>query len=191
MVIRKGGCWDNEVNETLFGSSKVERLRGMRFATCRQAEGEVIGWALQRARAAFVAGIPRPNVLRGIVAWRRQKDRPIVPRRAILRRLLLAPAGADRERRRRRRRQHAGGAALAVPGARFSQASSSEMYGLIQQSRQNENTPFYPRSPYAVAKLYGHWITVNYRESFGLHASSGILFNQRARCAASNSSRAR
>lgn len=66
---------------------------------------------------------------------------------------------------------------LAKPDARFYQASSSEMYGLIQQERQSETTPFYPRSPYAVAKLYGHWITVNYRESFGLHASSGILFN--------------
>ncbi len=63
------------------------------------------------------------------------------------------------------------------PDARFYQASSSEMYGLIQQAHQSETTPFYPRSPYAVAKLYGHWITVNYRESFGLHASSGILFN--------------
>jgi GDPmannose 4,6-dehydratase len=51
------------------------------------------------------------------------------------------------------------------------------MYGLIQEPMQRETTPFYPRSPYAVAKLYGHWITVNYRESFGLHASSGILFN--------------
>jgi GDPmannose 4,6-dehydratase len=66
---------------------------------------------------------------------------------------------------------------LARPHARFYQASSSEMYGLIQESHQNEKTPFYPRSPYAVAKLYGHWITVNYRESFGMHASSGILFN--------------
>jgi GDPmannose 4,6-dehydratase len=66
---------------------------------------------------------------------------------------------------------------LAAPKARFYQASSSEMYGLIQQSHQNEETPFYPRSPYAVAKLYGHWITKNYRESFGMHASSGILFN--------------
>ena len=63
------------------------------------------------------------------------------------------------------------------PQARFYQASSSEMYGLIQEPVQSESTPFYPRSPYAVAKLYGHWITVNYRESFGLHASSGILFN--------------
>jgi GDPmannose 4,6-dehydratase len=63
------------------------------------------------------------------------------------------------------------------PGARFYQASSSEMYGLIQEPRQNERTPFYPRSPYAAAKLYAHWMTVNYRESFGLHASSGILFN--------------
>ena len=63
------------------------------------------------------------------------------------------------------------------PAARFYQASSSEMYGLIQQPIQNERTPFYPRSPYACAKLYAHAMTVNYRESFGLHASSGILFN--------------
>lgn len=66
---------------------------------------------------------------------------------------------------------------LELPSARFYQASSSEMYGLIQEPMQSEATPFYPRSPYAVAKLYGHWLTVNYRESFGLHASSGILFN--------------
>jgi GDPmannose 4,6-dehydratase len=66
---------------------------------------------------------------------------------------------------------------LEAPGARFYQASSSEMYGLVQQAIQSETTPFYPRSPYAVSKLYGHWITINYRESFGLHASSGILFN--------------
>lgn len=66
---------------------------------------------------------------------------------------------------------------LEAPEAHFYQASSSEMYGLIQEPQQSETTPFYPRSPYAVAKLYGHWITVNYRESFGLHASSGILFN--------------
>ena len=66
---------------------------------------------------------------------------------------------------------------LVQPEARFYQASSSEMYGLVQEPIQSETTPFYPRSPYAVAKLYGHWLTVNYRESFGLHASSGILFN--------------
>ncbi len=66
---------------------------------------------------------------------------------------------------------------IGAPDAHFYQASSSEMYGLIQEPMQSEKTPFYPRSPYAVAKLYGHWITVNYRESFGLHASSGILFN--------------
>jgi GDPmannose 4,6-dehydratase len=66
---------------------------------------------------------------------------------------------------------------IAKPDARFYQASSSEMYGLVQHPIQSEKTPFYPRSPYAVAKLYGHWITVNYRESFGIHASSGILFN--------------
>lgn len=66
---------------------------------------------------------------------------------------------------------------LIKPDTRFYQASSSEMYGLIQQPMQSETTPFYPRSPYAVAKLYGHWITINYRESFGMHASSGILFN--------------
>ncbi len=60
---------------------------------------------------------------------------------------------------------------------RFYQASSSEMYGKVREVPQNENTPFYPRSPYGVAKVYGHWITVNYRESYGLHATSGILFN--------------
>ena len=65
----------------------------------------------------------------------------------------------------------------AAPMARFYQASSSEMFGKVQAVPQSEETPFYPRSPYGVAKLYGHWITVNYRESFNLHASSGILFN--------------
>jgi len=63
------------------------------------------------------------------------------------------------------------------PGIRFYQASSSEMFGKVQQVPQTEATPFYPRSPYGVAKVYGHWITVNYRESYDLHASSGILFN--------------
>lgn len=66
---------------------------------------------------------------------------------------------------------------LINPRAKFYQASSSEIFGLIQTEQQNEKTPFYPRSPYGVAKLYGHWMTVNYRESFGLHASNGILFN--------------
>lgn len=66
---------------------------------------------------------------------------------------------------------------MEAPQARFYQASSSEMFGLIQEPIQTEKTPFYPRSPYGVAKLLGHWMTVNYRESFGLHASSGILFN--------------
>jgi len=60
---------------------------------------------------------------------------------------------------------------------RFYQASSSEMFGKVQAVPQTEHTPFYPRSPYGVAKVYGHWITVNYRESYGLHATSGILFN--------------
>lgn len=63
------------------------------------------------------------------------------------------------------------------PQARFYQASTSEMFGLIQAERQSETTPFYPRSPYGVAKLYGHWMTINYRESFGIHGSNGILFN--------------
>jgi GDPmannose 4,6-dehydratase len=66
---------------------------------------------------------------------------------------------------------------IVCPGTRFYQASSSEMFGLIQEPQQSERTPFYPRSPYAAAKLYAHWMTVNYRESFGLHSSSGILFN--------------
>ncbi|CAN5542213.1 hypothetical protein BH20ACT2_BH20ACT2_26150 [soil metagenome] len=65
----------------------------------------------------------------------------------------------------------------AAPEARFYQASSSEMFGKVVETPQTEDTPFYPRSPYGVAKVYGHWITVNYRESYGLHASSGILFN--------------
>ncbi|MEA2271740.1 MAG: GDPmannose 4,6-dehydratase [Solirubrobacteraceae bacterium] len=63
------------------------------------------------------------------------------------------------------------------PEARFYQASSSEMFGKVREVPQNENTPFYPRSPYGVAKAYGHHITVNYRESYDLHATSGILFN--------------
>ncbi len=63
------------------------------------------------------------------------------------------------------------------PAIRFYQASSSEMFGKVQQVPQSEDTPFYPRSPYGVAKLYGHWLTINYRESYNLHASSGILFN--------------
>lgn len=66
---------------------------------------------------------------------------------------------------------------LVNPKIRFYQASSSEMFGKIQEVPQKETTPFYPRSPYGVAKLYGHWITVNYRESYGLFACSGILFN--------------
>ncbi len=63
------------------------------------------------------------------------------------------------------------------PSIRFYQASSSEMFGKVQEVPQRETTPFYPRSPYGVAKVYGHWMTVNYRESYGLHASSGMLFN--------------
>ncbi len=63
------------------------------------------------------------------------------------------------------------------PSARFYQASTSEMFGLVQEMPQTEKTPFYPRSPYGVAKLYGHWITKNYRESYNMYACSGILFN--------------
>lgn len=66
---------------------------------------------------------------------------------------------------------------IAAPEARFYQASTSEMFGKIQEAVQSETTPFYPRSPYAVAKLFGHWATINYRESFNLHTSTGILFN--------------
>jgi len=66
---------------------------------------------------------------------------------------------------------------LVDPGIRFYQASTSEMFGKVHEVPQNENTPFYPRSPYGVAKVYGHWITVNYRESYGLFAVSGICFN--------------
>jgi GDPmannose 4,6-dehydratase len=66
---------------------------------------------------------------------------------------------------------------IVAPEARFYQASSSEMFGKVHEVPQTERTPFYPRSPYGVAKVYGHWITVNYRESYGMHASSGMLFN--------------
>lgn len=66
---------------------------------------------------------------------------------------------------------------LAKPDAKFYQASSSEMFGKVQETPQSETTPFYPRSPYGVAKVYGHWITVNYRESYNMFAVSGILFN--------------
>ncbi|OGV96078.1 GDP-mannose 4,6-dehydratase [Microgenomates group bacterium RBG_16_45_19] len=66
---------------------------------------------------------------------------------------------------------------LAYPKAKFYQASSSEMFGKVRETPQNELTPFYPRSPYGVAKVYGHWITVNYRESYNLYAVSGIMFN--------------
>lgn len=66
---------------------------------------------------------------------------------------------------------------LAHPSARCYQASSSEMFGKVRETPQSEDTPFYPRSPYGVAKVYGHWITVNYRESYNMHCTSGILFN--------------
>lgn len=66
---------------------------------------------------------------------------------------------------------------LAKPDARFYQASSSEMFGNVKENPQNENTPFYPRSPYGIAKVYGHWVTVNYRESYDMFTVSGILFN--------------
>ena len=66
---------------------------------------------------------------------------------------------------------------LIKPDCKFYQASSSEMFGKVKEMPQNENTPFYPRSPYGIAKAYGYWITRNYRESYGMHASNGILFN--------------
>src|SRR5215218_9885488 len=72
----------------------------------------------------------------------------------------------------------------AAPKARFYQASSSEQFGKVVETPQTESTPFYPRSPYGVAKVYGHWITINYRESFNLYAVSGILFNHE--CVSSN-----
>lgn len=74
---------------------------------------------------------------------------------------------------------------------RFYQASTSELYGLAQETPQSERTPFHPRSPYAAAKLYAYWITVNYREAYGLHASNGILFNHEVRFGVKHSSRAR
>gem|GEM_PF-2979317 len=74
------------------------------------------------------------------------------------------------------------------PKTRFYQGSTSEIFGLVQAVPQSETTPFYPRSPYAAEKLYGHWITVNYREAYGLFASSGILFNHESPYAVRNPS---
>ena len=74
---------------------------------------------------------------------------------------------------------------------RFYQASTSELYGKVRERPQRETTPFHPRSPYGVAKLYAHWITVNYREAYGMHASAGILFNHESPCARRRSSPAR
>ena len=107
-----------------------------------------------------------------------QAGRGLQPGRDVVGRRVLAPGGRDR-------RVHGAsgvtrlleGIREACPEARFYQASSSEMFGRAREIPQSEETPFYPRSPYGVAKVYGHFITVNYRESFGLHASSGILFN--------------
>ena len=104
--------------------------------------------------------------------------RGLQPRRPVLRADLLDPAGPHRRVHRARRHPHPrGDPAGRIPTARFYQASSSEMFGKVTETPQRESTPFYPRSPYGVAKVYGHWITVNYRESYGLYAVSGILFN--------------
>ena len=89
-------------------------------------------------------------------------------------------AGIHRECRRARHAAPAGGDPHSRPRAnktRFYQASTSELYGKAQEVPQRETTPFYPRSPYGAAKLYAYWITVNYREAYGMHASNGILFN--------------
>ena len=103
--------------------------------------------------------------------------RDLQPRRDVVRRRVVDPADADGGVHRRRRHADARGDARGVPEARFYQASSSEMFGKVREVPQTEKTPFYPRSPYGVAKAYGHFITVNYRESYDLHATSGILFN--------------
>ena len=108
---------------------------------------------------------------------RHRTGRGLQSRRPILRQVLLGSADPDRERDCRGGRQRARGVRLEAPQARFYQASSSEMFGLVQKPVQTESTPFYPRSPYAVSKLFGHWMTINYRESFGMFAASGILFN--------------
>ena len=113
------------------------------------------------------------NVLR-----EHRPQRGLQPGRPELRAGLVEPAGPDRrDDRARASRACSTPSAIVDPEIRFYQASSSEMFGRVRTVPQNEHTPFYPRSPYGVAKVYGHWITVNYRESYGLHASSGILFN--------------
>ena len=106
------------------------------------------------------------------------RPRGLQPRGAVLRADLVEPAGAHRRvHRRSASRACSTRSASSTPSIRFYQASSSEMFGKVRETPQNETTPFHPRSPYGVAKVYGHYITVNYRESYGLFACSGILFN--------------
>ncbi len=104
--------------------------------------------------------------------------RGLQSRGPVVRADLVGAADPDRRVHRARRDPHArSDPAWSNRSIRFYQASSSEMFGKVRESPQNEATPFYPRSPYGVAKVYGHYITVNYRESYGLFAVSGILFN--------------
>ena len=135
----------------------------------------------------------RPALARGRPA-RVRAGRDLQPRRDVVRGGLLDPAGADRRvHRRRASRGCSRRCARCVPEARFYQASSSEMFGKVLEVPQRETTPFYPRSPYGVAKAYGHFITVNYRESYDLFACSGILVQPRmfARATTSHGARER
>ena len=99
----------------------------------------------------------------------------------------MEPAGADGRVHGRRRDALLEAVRTVDPNIRFYQASSSEMYGKVREVPQTEQTPFHPRSPYGVAKAYGHYITVNYRESYGLFAVAGILFNHESPAGASSS----
>ena len=109
------------------------------------------------------------------------------PRSDVVRRRVVDPTHADRGVHRRRRHPPPGGDARGLPRGRFYQASSSEMFGKVREVPQTESTPFYPRSPYGVAKAYGHFITVNYRESYDLHATSGSSSTTSRRDAGSSS----
>ncbi len=150
----------------------------MRRSASSDVVGERLRWLGMLDRVRLIDGnlIDLSSLLR--ILHDVKPGRGLQPCRPELRRDLLAAAAADRRGHRPRRGERAGGAApRPAAGALLPGLVIGDVSAACRQPRQSETTPFYPRSPYAVAKLYAHWMTVNYRESFGLHASSGILFN--------------
>ena len=159
------------------GAAAREGLRGARARAPQQL--------LQH-----LAHRPRPRPARPALRRPRRPEQPGARARGAPARRGLQPRGAEPRQglvrdagvhdRRDRARRPAPARRRARPRARQArvyQAGSSEMFGLVQETPQTEKTPFHPRSPYAVSKVYGHWMSVNYRESYGMHVSNGILFN--------------